>query len=355
MLKERRKILTRTVPLLLVGLLAFILYLYFVGFSNVIEAFTRVNPSIFLIAVIATFFEVGFFTFTWHYLLKALSVKITFLKALSYVLIGIFVDILVPAESVSAEISKIYLMNKDGKDVGKVTATLIIQRIYGMIIHVVSLSFACVGLFVINYPLPTMVVYLVWITAALTFVFLALIFIFCVKQELTRKLLSKILWLINRIIPGRFDLQKWEKMIERGLNTFHFSFSYLLKSPKNLLVSMTSAVSSWIFCLLISQFVFYSLGYNVSFIVVVAVYSLSVIVQSVPAGIPAEVGLTEIVMSSLYAMFGVPLGISAAATILIRFLTVWLKFILGFVTLQWKGIKTITESQAVETDKTSLR
>ena len=85
------------------------------------------------------------------------------------------------------------------------------------------------------------------------------------------------------------------------------------------------------------------------------VYSLSIIVQYVPAGIPAEVGVTEIVMSSLYATFGVPLGVSAVATILIRFLTVWLKFILGFVALQWIGIKTITKGQVVETDKTSFK
>jgi len=355
MLEERRKILTRTVPLLLAGLLAFILYLYFVGFSNVIEAFARVNPSIFSVAVLAILFEVTLFTFTWHYLLRALSVKIKFLRALSYVLIGVFVDILIPAESVSGEISKVYLMNKDGKDVGKVTATLIIQRIYGMIIHVVTLAVACVGLFAINYPLPNPVVYLIWIATAITFVFLVLIFIFCFNQKLTKKLMNKILGFVKRIIPKRFDLKKWERIIEKGLDTFHSSFSYLLKSPKKLLISMSSAVLSWIFCLIVSQLVFFSLGYKISFMVVVAVYSLSIIVQSVPAGIPAEVGLTEIVMSSLYAMFGVPLGISAVATILIRFLTVWLKFILGFVALQWTGIKTITESPIVETDKTSFK
>ena len=355
MLEERRKILTRTIPFILAGFSILILYLYFVGFSKVTEAFARVNPNIFSIAVLATVFEILLFTFTWYYLLKALSVKVKFFRALSYVLVGVFVDILIPAESVSAEISKIYLMNKDGKDVGKVTATLVIQRIYGMIIHVASLAFACLCLFIVNYSLPSLVVYLVWITIGLTFTFLTLIFVFCSKQELIKRFLNKILGFVKRIIPKRFNLQTWEGIIEKGLDTFYSSFSSLLKSPKKLLISIFSAASSWIFCLLVSQLVFYSLGYNIPFIIVVIVYSLSIIVQYVPAGIPAEVGITEIVMSSLYATFGVPLGVSAVATILIRFLTVWLKFILGFVALQWVGIKTITKGQVVETDKTSFK
>jgi len=43
-------------------------------------------------------------------------------------------------------------------------------------------------------------------------------------------------------------------------------------------------------------------------------------------------------MSSLYGIFGVPLSVGAAATILIRFLTVWVRCILGLAALYWRGI-----------------
>jgi len=74
--------------------------------------------------------------------------------------------------------------------------------------------------------------------------------------------------------------------------------------------------------------------------IVSIVYSLSIIIQSMPAGIPSEVGVTEIVMSSLYAMFGVPLSVGTAATILVRLLTVWLRCILGLAALYLRGITT---------------
>jgi len=344
LLEEKRRLLTRTLPLLLAGLILFLIYLYFIGFSNIIEAFSKVNLEIFLLAVLTTLIDVFLFTFTWQYLLKALSVKLHFSRALSYVLAGVFVDILIPAESVSGEISKIYFMNREGADVGKVTATLVIQRIYGMIITASTMLSACLILLTTTH-LPGIIINLVLFFSGLTLIFLALILIFCLKKEFTEKIIKKVLGFLKRILPKRLNLQSWEKMVEKALNTFFPSLFILAKTPKKLLVSVVSAVSSWIFCLLTSQFVFYSLGHPISFPVVMLVYSLSMIIQSIPAGIPAEVGITEIVMSSLYASFGVNQALAAAATILIRFLTIWLKFTMGFIALQWVGIKIIVDKQ----------
>ncbi len=346
MLEEKRRLLTRTLPFLLAGLALFLIYLYFfIGFSNIIETFSKVDIGYFLLAALMTLIDISLFTFTWHYLLRAVSIKITFSKALAYVLTGIFVDILIPAESVSAEISKIYLMNRDGVDVGKVTATLVVQRIYGMIITASSIIFASSALLLMNYRLPSIIINLILLVSALTLVFLALILFFCIKKEFTGKVVRKILGFLKRILPKRLNIQTWEEMAEKALNTFFPSLAFLAKTPEKLLVSIISAVSSWIFCLLTSQFVFYSLGYWIDFPIVVIVYSLSMMVQSIPAGIPAEVGVTEIVMSSLYVLFCVPPPLAATATILIRFLTVWLKFIMGFIALQWVGIKVIVDKQ----------
>jgi len=346
LLEERRRLLTRTLPFLLAGSALFLIYLYFfIGFSNIIETFSKVDIGFFLLATLMTLIDIFFFTFTWHFLLRAVSIKITVSKALAYVLTGIFVDILIPAESVSAEISKIYLMNRDGVDVGKVTATLVVQRIYGMIITASSVIFACTALLLMNYQLPSMIINLIILVSVLTLVFLALILFFCIKREFTGRVLRKILGFLKRILPKRLNIRTWEEMAERALNTFFPSLVFLAKTPEKLLVSIISAVSSWIFCLLTSQFVFYSLGYWIDFPIVVIVYSLSMVVQSIPAGIPAEVGVTEIVMSSLYVLFRVPPALAATATILIRFLTVWLKFIMGFIALQWVGIKVIVDKQ----------
>ena len=335
---ERRRVLTRTIPLLIFGISIFILYLFFVDFSKIAEVFREINPYIFAASILASIFDVVFFTLTWHILLKTLSVKTKFSKSIAYVLIGNLVDIIVPAESVSGEASKIFLMKRDGEDVGKVTATLIVQRVYGMILHAATLAVACIYMIATNYPLPSLVVYFVSVTLGLTMLFLALIALACLKRDLAWKFLRAVLWVVERLVPSRFNIEEWSRSVEHVLNTFYLSLSKLAKKPSRILISILSSTTSWIFCLLVSQTIFISLGYSIPFIIVAVVYSICIIVQYMPAGIPSEAGITEVVMSSLYGIFGVPLSVGAAATILIRFLTVWVRCILGLAALYWRGI-----------------
>jgi uncharacterized membrane protein YbhN (UPF0104 family) len=65
-------------------------------------------------------------------------------------------------------------------------------------------------------------------------------------------------------------------------------------------------------------------------------------VKSIPVGVPFEVGLPEITMTTLYSVgFGVPPGIAATATILSRLITLWFRFFIGFLAQQWLELKPI--------------
>jgi uncharacterized membrane protein YbhN (UPF0104 family) len=57
---------------------------------------------------------------TWQYFMKPLGLNVPFRKTFLFTWIGVFVDLLVPAESISGDASKIYLMSKEtGADTGK--------------------------------------------------------------------------------------------------------------------------------------------------------------------------------------------------------------------------------------------
>jgi uncharacterized protein (TIRG00374 family) len=108
-------------------------------------------------------------------------------------------------------------------------------------------------------------------------------------------------------------------------------------------------VSAWLFDLLLVVFVWLSLGsfgVTVSLSLIMVVYSIGAGLQVVPIGIPAEIGVFEIVMTSIYAFFGVPIALSAVATLLTRFLTLWTKLLVGGVAVQWLGFKELTNSIA---------
>lgn len=69
-------------------------------------------------------------------------------------------------------------------------------------------------------------------------------------------------------------------------------------------------------------------------------------IQHIPLGVPGEVGLTEIVMSSLYSTLlgGQYLAVSASATLLIRILTVWIRFVVGYILfVKWMGTKFLAK------------
>jgi uncharacterized membrane protein YbhN (UPF0104 family) len=72
-------------------------------------------------------------------------------------------------------------------------------------------------------------------------------------------------------------------------------------------------------------------------------------VSSIPLGIPAEVGLPEIVMLNFYILLGVPFNISAAdaaaAIVLMRIVTLWFKILVGYLAIQWSGIKVLRGNQ----------
>lgn len=348
---KKRKLMRRTIPFLLVGLLVFGCYLYFfVDIPQMIKLIGSVSLFYYSLAVAALLLDVVFFALTWQFFLRALSVKVPFSKIFTFILVGNFIDILVPAESISGEISRAYLMTKelDEKHIGKVVASLISHRILSMIITLGSLAIGCVSFFVLKNSFSSFVTGLALLVAVGTAVPLAIMFLLCLRPQWTRKIVDAVIRLVDFISRGRWQLSNLRGKAMRALKIFHQAIETLGEKPKSLVPPVVFSLISWFFALLIPFFVFFSLNRQVPFGVVLVVFSISVAVQSIPLGIPAEVGVADTVMTALYVPFLVPLfgagapSIGAAVTVLTRLLTVWLRFFVGFAAAQWVGIKAIT-------------
>lgn len=147
-MNERRKVLLRTVPFLVIGISFFVLYLvFFVDIPKMIEIIQHANMIFYSLAAVALLLETFLFSLTWQYLLLPLSVKVPLKKTFAYVWIGAFADLLVPAESVSGEVAKAYLMSKEPNvNPGKVVASLVSQRMLGTITTTATLyRIFCIG------------------------------------------------------------------------------------------------------------------------------------------------------------------------------------------------------------------
>jgi uncharacterized protein (TIRG00374 family) len=346
MVTENGLSLKRTVPFLLAGILVFVAYIYFfVGINELVAIIRGVNLFYYGIATAVLVLTMFVNALTWQYFLRPLSVKVPLRKTFLFTWIGVFVDLLVPAESISGDASKVYLMTKEsGESAGKVVASVVSHRILAMTISLGSLIFSSIVLYTIQYELPAAVLNLVLLIIVGTGISLVFIFLCAIKVALTQKIVEATLRFLVFITRGRLNIDSMRAKAARILNAFHCSICVLLKKPTKLAAPIFFAIVSWLFSIFMSYLVFVSLGQEVDFVLITIVYSVSVNIQSIPIGIPGEVGLVEIVMTSLYGLLGVEAGIAAAATVLIRFLTVWLRIIIGFVAVQWIDLKDLAKN-----------
>ena len=278
------------------------------------------------------------YSLTWQYILRPLSIKVSFMKTMMITWVGAFVEFFVPSESIGEDVSKSYLMAKEsGENTGKVVASVLGQRIISMVVTLIVLIVCSLSLLSSQYTIPSSVSILMALVSVGTAIPLIFIFLLCIKEQLSHRLIDLLIRFCVFISRGRLNLENLRAKAKNALESFHQSIRFLGKNPRSLVQPLFFALASYFLSVLVSYFVFASLGYTVSFVLLTIVYSLSRSLQSIPTMLPGEVGFIEPVMTSLYiALLGPQAAtVSAAATILTRVLWVWLRLPLGFIALQW--------------------
>jgi uncharacterized protein (TIRG00374 family) len=269
-------------------------------------------------------------------------VKISWFKEFTYVWVGIFIDTLIPAESVSGEITKIYLVNREQKgSAGKATASIVAQRLIGMGMSIVTLLVGAILLFAENL-LYGVIFTLMLSIVVITFLFLALTLLLCVKEKWTMRIVDALISFAEWMTRGHWKLNSFREEVIESTRAFHEAMKEYGHAPKTLFIASSFSITSWILSLVVFYLTFLSIGYSqISWSAILTISAIFAAVKSVPVGIPFEVGLPEITLSSLLILFGIPYEISFTATILWRLLTLWLRFFIGFVAQQWIGIKSM--------------
>ena len=350
MVSMKYKVTWKSIIFPLIGLAAFFAYIYIfnVDISQIITIVEGINLYIYLLAAFAVLLDTVFFTLAWRFLLKFLSVKLSILKSLLFVWFGIFMDILIPAESISGEISRIYLVTKEHDGAaGKVTASLVAQRLIGMGINIVTLLVGAVLLFMerelFGATLNLTLILITLILIALTFVFLLFLLLLCVKEKWTLRIVDAIIRFAEWVSRGHWKLTKVREEVAEAAKAFHGAMREYGHAPKTLIIAASCSIISWILAVTVFYLSFLSIGYtSISWGAILVICSIFAAAKSVPIGLPFEVGLPEITLTTLFIFVGVPAQTSATVTILVRILTLWFRFIIGFAAQQWLGIKGIT-------------
>lgn len=333
------------------GLLLFILYLYFiVGFSQILEVFRAINlinyVSYYSLALVAVVLSTLFYSLTWYELLRLLSVKVSLRNAWVYCWLGSFVDLVVPFETVSGEITRIYLAARNSTEhVGRIIASVTSQRILSTLAVLVGLTISSMSL-AFGYKVQQFVLNLLMAVQVGTGASILMILYLSLRKKATKGMIESSLRLINFISRGRWKIDDLRTKAYHALGSFHQGIEVIRSKPRGLIKPLIFDFAAWFLHLSTYILVFYALDFRIGLGVSITVYSISVAVQTIPIGLP--VGLVEIVMITLYDLFEIPLPIAGTATALIRIVTFWLPIIVGYIMAQWMGIRVLTQKKANE-------
>jgi uncharacterized protein (TIRG00374 family) len=325
------------------SLLVFFLYilLFNVDIVTIANYIAQMNFLLFLLALIIGLLSIFFFALSWNVLLSFLKIGISFWKSLLYVLYGFYMDFVVPAGAVTGDIARIYLIGKDREDKAqaetKALASVLTQRVLGMFLNVIALILGLTLVF-IGTQFDRTVIYYVTLVGGLILAGLGFIFVLIAKKSLSIRIIDGSLAFVDNITKRKWNVSKFKNQVSGLVEIFQGSMDTYRHNPKVLAVSMGYLLLNWVCSFCVLYVVFFSLGYPVSFFVVIVTASIVAAIRAIPVGIPFEVGIPEITMTTLFIALGVPAGVSATATLLSRAVTLWFIFILGFIAQQWLAL-----------------
>ncbi len=344
MVQAKPKLTKKTVILPLLGILAFFLYIYLfkVDLISILNTIQRAQPLPYVAAIGISFVEIFFYAFSWKEILGGLKVKLSLLKSYIFVWYAMFMDILIPAESISGELCRIRLVNREQHGTsGQVAASLVTYRLLSMVMNSAFLLLGGALLFGVAQIDPMVFDIIQFLVVGIV-VLMIILLIVSWKENWSLRIINGIVRIGEFVSRGKWKLQKIGEDASNAARIFHTSMKEVIRNPKSLIVPTFYLSLNWLASMSIPYLVFLSLGYEVSWGVIFVTTAIVVAIKSIPVGIPFEVGLPEIAMTTLYAFAGVPPEIAATSTILSRIITLWLRFGVGFAAYQWTEIKAIS-------------
>lgn len=341
----------KSIGLMIIGLVAFIVYLVFfgdlAGFLKLLSTVDTKNYAFFYsLAILCVVLSVFFDSMIWHSLLDALKVNIRFRKIMLYNWVGNFVEMVIPCETVCGEATRIYLAQKEPEsNAGISSATVITSRLLSTFVYTGGLIVGFVALAMKNSVTPFLVTAVALITFGTAAIMVVILYI-ALKDGAAERLVNVLMHFIRIIIKKPSRLEKQKESLQITLFSFSEAFRTYRKMPHLLIKPMLFAMVAWFFSLLVYLMVFYALGFSgLSVLDLATVYCIAATVETLTAGFP--VGAVEITLVNMFGLYGVPIAIAAAATTLTRLITYWCQVLIGYPLINIVGLKKHITSSLV--------
>ena len=323
-----------------VGLAVLFAFLYYVGIGSVVQILLSVNPYVILLMVALQLLSFGFYTTAWYLLILGAGYRMRYLTCLGITLASIFAVYTMPS-GVFLEAARCILGSKEtGMQLGKSTASVILHRILYVVGFLCSTAFALFALLGEGLNTSTSLLELASIPTA-TVVGLLILLYFSFDPRKIGPILNRILRLAHPIIKLIQREAVVDGKADQFLSDYNDGFRKMISSRRQLLTSFIASLGDWSCSVAILWIVLLSLHSNASLWVVMITISIGKMIQMTPVAIPGMIGVYETAITTVLALFAVPVSIGASAALLSRIVTVWLELPVTGVAAYHYGFKLL--------------
>jgi len=363
--------LSKSSALVLIGLGIYLAYLHHLGLAEVAESLEGVSLAVFSLALVLSLLMVAFNALSWRRVADELDRRASFGDLFVIYLSSIFLNNLIPTGSFSGETARIYFLGKvvDGPGSGSgagnrsgtgsgfssgsrkhagsdtssnpspggasinsvsssnfgasfasVAASRIITAVPFILGMILGLAYLTVLNQVPGWALNTCYAMMI-LSVSAGFAFVGI----CFEERWLQRMVAAAIGPLERIFRRKLD----REVCKGAVAGFMESMDLLRRKNRALLESLAWAFAGWLCLELVAYAAFRSLEVHVPLLAIFAVYSVVIVFQTLPLGLPGGIGLVEILMTALFGAVGIPIHDAAAVTILIRLVQLWFLALLG--------------------------
>ncbi len=335
------------------GLIAFGLYLYFfVGIDELFYSLQNINTLsyvfFFSLAVVSMLLALFCWTASWRTILRHLRVELGIKKAFTIFMVGYFLDLVIPSETIGSELTRLYLVhNETHGEFGAIAASAVTNRIVEYSIVAIGLSGSVIALSSTN--VPTYVSGFLTLVLVGVLIYLIILLFLALKERAAEALVSIGFRLLRFLRLKRYNSTKADKT-KASLMIFYRGFETFRQNPKKLGKPLVFQLLSFLFNIAVYALVFEALGVqNLSLGFLVLTFFISSSIQGATASL--SVGSLDIILLTVFTLYGIEPAVSGIAVIVLRSVTYWIPLLASYIILEAYGFRNVLSSRFKETSK----
>lgn len=319
--------------LLAIGLLILAGMVIVIGPDQIFNALKTADINYVILAIIIEFIILGLWNTRWSLICKSLDIEHKQLPLFAMTILGLAINDLTPSGRSGGEPVRAYILSKNSNaDFETTFATVMGDKLFD------TFPFLVLAIFAISYLMLKLhlgtTLFLLLLVALVVFVLLlAFIVYICINEAAG---IRTVQWVFRQIRRFSNNFDKYEDKAVDALIEFQNTLKFIMKDRKLLVIASVISFVVWFLELLRVYVVFLSFGVSISLGMIASVFLVSSLIGIIPI-LPGGLGSIDGVMILLYSMAGVSAGVSTAATLVERMISLWMIIIIGIVLLPFFG------------------